>query len=123
MRYCSKWCFASVLLAVFLIFSSSKPPAALSSDRDDRTREINSAILYKRVGDILVFATDRGGRMRILKGKLSDQTQILGKNEEEIDARALKLGSVWMITLEYPIQEGELLVILEMRRIRPKPPG
>ncbi len=123
MRYCSKWCFASVLLAVFLIFSSSKSPAALSSDRDDRTREINSATLYKRVGDILVFATDRGGRMRILRGKLSDQTQILDKNEEEIDARALKLGSVWRIKLEYPILEGELLIILEMRRIRPKPPG
>ncbi len=122
MRRYSKWGISSGLLAAFLIFSSSWPISAQALNRDDKTRTIKSATLYKRVGDTLFFATNRGGRLWTVRGKLADLTQVFSEKEEEINEKALELGSVWTIKLEYPIQEGELLVILEMKRTQPRTP-
>jgi hypothetical protein len=115
------WVFSG-LLAVLLMLSSSWSIANAASDRNDRTRTVNSATLHERVGETLVFVADRGGRIWKLKGKLDDQSQILNEKDDDLDLAALELGSVWALKIEYPIQEGGPLVIVEMKRIRPKAP-
>jgi hypothetical protein len=74
------------------------------------------------MGNMLVFSADRGGRIWPIKVRLSDQSQVFNEEEEEIDQKALELGSVWTIKLAYPILEGRGFVILEMKRIRPRAP-
>ncbi len=108
------------LLAVLLMFSSSWSIANAASDPNDRTRTIQSATLHKHLGEILVFVADKGGRIWKIKGKLTDEAQILNENEEDLNSEALELGSVWVLKIEYPIHEGGLPEILVMKRIRPK---
>ncbi len=108
------------VVAILLMFSLSWSIADATSDTNDRTRTVQSATLHKHVGEVLVFVADKGGRIWKLRGKLTDEAQILNENEEDLNSEALELGSVWVLKIEYPIHEGGLPEILEMKRIRPK---
>ncbi len=112
--------FSGLLLAVLVMFSLSWSAVVSASDPDSMTRTVESATLHKRAGDTLIFVADRKGRIWTIKGELSDQTQIFNEKEEEINAERLVLGSIWQINLQYSDEEGELPVILEMKRIRSK---
>ncbi len=123
MRRISKLGMAVGLLALFFLFYSSwSTTVASASDRATRIRTIEPAELHKRSGHTLVFVADKRGRIVIIRGELSDRTQIFDENGEDINTDALELGSTWQLKIKYPSREGGLPVILVMKRIRSKAP-
>ena len=118
MRPRSKWILCALLMAACWPFSAALIPSTVAADQ--RVVQIEPAALEEKAQDILVFVSDKDGRMSTTKGRLSDRTRILDEKRNPIDAEALEPESIWMVVLVYDLSSEGLPFIEEMRMIRDK---
>lgn len=87
-----------------------------------RVVEIEPATLVEMAQDILVFLSDREGRMWTTKCRFSDRTWILDEKGNPTTIEALEAESIWMVVLVYDSRREGLPFIKEMRNIHGKAP-
>lgn len=108
----------SGFLTILWLFSQMWFVGNLSAAAYGSTRTHKNAELEKKADNILTFVVDVKGRMRIVKGLLSDRTRIRDKQNNPIPEQALEPGSVWRIKLDYPRDREGLPAIVDMVKIR-----
>jgi hypothetical protein len=89
---------------------------------DGMKRTYERATFKERNEDVLTFIVDREGRMATVRGRLLDRTRIRDDQDARVEAETLQLGSLWNITLLYPLKREGIPAILGMRKIRGRMP-
>ena len=81
------------------------------------TETIEDATFKKRTGQTLVFYIKKGEKVRLVSGRLSEDTIILDKTGREMSSNA-DLSGGWTLRLTGEVGEGQIGYIIEMRRTR-----
>jgi hypothetical protein len=121
MRYWLRCMLSGLLLIAWSVTSVLILPTQ-AREQGDLIREVEAAWLAKSLEDTLVFSVEENKGTGLRKGRLSEETSILDEKDKPLNAEALEVGSVWAIKLLYPYEEKGLPLILEMKRIRQRPP-
>lgn len=81
------------------------------------TETVEDATFKRRTGQFLVFYIKKQEKVRLVSGRLSEDTIILDKTGREMTSNA-DLSGVWTLRLTGEVGEGQTEYIIEMRRTR-----
>jgi hypothetical protein len=92
-------------------------PIRISISQEASMNVYENSVIKERDGETLIFVTNEEKRILALKGCLSNKTRIMDETGQELTANDLTPGSLWMIEMQCSIQEENLPLILQLRRI------
>lgn len=118
----------SATFALFLMLDQGSLTNAVGADRTgiarqlENTEEFKGAKLFKRERSILYFDLKKKDTSWKIWGHLTDKTRIVDEKGQPLGPEHVRAGSVWDVTLGYPMEEDTIPAILLMRTVQEGPP-
>jgi hypothetical protein len=111
------WCKTLLSVGVAMLLMGS---IAIPLSQGQSIKLIDEATFKKRIGQSLVFYTREEGKVRLVKGRLVEDTKILDDIGREMDLPTADLTGVWELKVREAGGEGLPDEILEMQKTREK---
>jgi hypothetical protein len=118
----------SATFALFLMLGQGSLTNAVGADRKgsarqvENTEEFKEAKLFKRERSMLYFDLKKKDTSWKIWGHLTDKTRIVDEKGQALGLEHVREGSVWDVTLGYPMEEDTIPAIVLMRMVQEGPP-